>query len=304
MRKITSIVIYPVILAVSAASGFLLLVLAYRLPADPIQKNILSGANVLVAEGDEFEFAEGYKASILDNFTDALMLNETAVSTGDAVNDAAMVPAWSFDDDGSGVTDLLGFLNHDTRAGSYNNYPRYWHGYLIFLTPLFLIFDYSDLRMIHSAGVLALLVLLVWSVITRHPSGAKLLIPLTVLMIFWNPCTISLSLQYSACYTISMIAAVIACRHPFMLRPAVRSNCFFLFTGIATAYFDFLTYPIATLGLPLVLLLSAELEPYPAVRQEVQQLKSASSLEGGRLNQRATSHLATLPFCLTSHTAR
>lgn len=72
---------------------------------------------------------------------------------------------------------------------------------------------------------------------------------------YLNPITISLSLQFSTIYYITLLSNI------FILlkdKENLRSNGYkyFLFIGIITVYFDFLTYPLITLGITLLTYLS------------------------------------------------
>ncbi len=75
-------------------------------------------------------------------------------------------------------------------------------------------------------------------------------------MILWNPATMGVSLQYSACYYISIVGIIIVLGRKNWEMQQIMSLSFML--GIAVAYFDFLTYPVATLGMPLITLCIVE----------------------------------------------
>ncbi len=55
--------------------GQLLLIVAYCIPTEPIADNIRRGAESLLIQGAEYNYAEDYRESILDNETDAVMLS-------------------------------------------------------------------------------------------------------------------------------------------------------------------------------------------------------------------------------------
>ena len=59
-------------------------------------------------------------------------------------------------------------------------------------------------------------------------------------------------MQYYACFYLSFIAMLVLLWKPgYFLKNRFAVCILFLVTGICTSYFDFLTYPIVTLGLPL-----------------------------------------------------
>lgn len=240
------------ILLISAVIGSGLLIIVYCLPTDRMAQNVASGAETLLVEGPIFEYASDYKAAILDNLTDAIMLAETVFPTAqNPVKNAMLVPRYIYQDSSSPELSLMAFLNNniDTER-TIMTYPRYWHGYLVFLKPFFLFFDYADFRMFHLGLQLILFAVLLW--LFNRRSLQQFVLPLTLLFVLWNPASTGMCMQYYACFYISVISMIIMLwKKEFLLKDDFYFHIFFLLVGICTSYFDFLTYPIATLGLPL-----------------------------------------------------
>lgn len=68
-----------------------------------------------------------------------------------------------------------------------------------------------------------------------------------------TPPAMALCLQYMPCFYVMALACIVLLRWP---RLAERHKAlFFLTVGMATSYFDFLTFPLVTLGIPLALYL-------------------------------------------------
>lgn len=241
-----------IILLTSAIIGSALLIIVYCLPTDKMAQNIASGAETLLVEGPSFEYASDYKAAILDNSTDAIMLAETVCpSAQNPVVDAMLVPRYVYHGSSSPELSLMAFLNNNTDTERViTTYPRYWHGYLIFLKPFFLFFSYADSRMFHLGFQLILFAILIWLFNSRNLQ--QFVLPLTLLFVLWNPASTGLCMQYYACFYISVFSMIIMLwKKEFLLRDNFYLHIFFLLVGICTSYFDFLTYPIATLGMPL-----------------------------------------------------
>lgn len=250
--NIKKILLPLIILLNSAIIGSALLVIVYCLPTDRITKNVASGAETLLVEGAIFEYASDYKAAILDNVTDAIMLAETVFPTAqNPVKDAMLVPRYIYQESSSPELSLMAFLNNNIDAERVvMTYPRYWHGYLIFLKPFFLFFDYADFRMFHLGLQLILFAVLIWFFNRRNLQ--QFVLPLTLLFVLWNPASTGMCMQYYACFYISVFSMIIMLwKKEFLLKDDFYFHIFFLLVGICTSYFDFLTYPIATLGLPL-----------------------------------------------------
>lgn len=116
-----------IILLTSAIIGSTLLIIVYCLPTDKMAQNVASGAETLLVEGPAFEYASDYKAAILDNVTDAIMLTETICpSVQNPVTDAMLVPRYVYQGSSSPELSLMAFLNNNTDAERViTTYPRY-----------------------------------------------------------------------------------------------------------------------------------------------------------------------------------
>jgi hypothetical protein len=229
--------------------GQVLLVVAYCIPTEPIANNIERGAEALLIQGAEYNYAEDYRESILDNETDAVMLSEALFPEKSCINGAVLVPRYVYADRESQVYSLWAFLNQDNPSNALvANYPRYWHGYLTILKPFFYLFDYSDLKIMNQAIQLVIIFGLFILMFKNHLE--EYCVAFMPMLIIWNLATIGVSLQYAACFYVSMIGSLI------VLKWNVKNEwMLFLLLGIMTSYFDFLTYPIVTLGIPLVFLI-------------------------------------------------
>lgn len=248
---VKKILITLFILVSSAMLGGILLILVYCLPTDRITRHVASGVETFLTEGATFEYASGYKAAILDNVTDATMLGETVFpASQEPITSAMSAPRYLYFDSSSPELSLMGYINNNTSERSVVTYPRYWHGYLIFLKPFFLFFDFADSRMFHL-GLQTILIVTLISLLYRRKL-VQYLIPFTLLIVLWNPASIGMCMQYYACFYLSFLSMIIILwKADYLLKNTFYFNILFLITGICTSYFDFLTYPIATLGLPL-----------------------------------------------------
>jgi len=238
----------------ASLAGFCLLVLCYMLPTGPMKRNMSQGANAFLTEGSNFIYADGYESSILAENTDGIMLSKTIWSSGNPVKDAVEAPMLiSSDPNATQETTLIGLLRDDPQYKDVQNYARYWHGYLIVLKPLFCFFSFSDLRILNISCQLILIGLTAWFMCDRGFGGYMPAFVST--MVFWNPATTGMSLQYSDCFYISLLGI---CAALYFSRHREKTKTFWyvlLWCGILTSFFDFLTYPLATLGMPLLMML-------------------------------------------------
>ena len=243
-----------IIIAASALIGLGLLLLVYLLPTTPIKENIARGAEILLVQTPNYNYAGDYKSTVIDNFTDSLILNELFYEPQNPLEDAVNVPNYSFPPK-EGLYSTMGVLNGDpVSEAEIEIYPRYWHGYVIILKPFFMLFDYTDFKIMNQAVQLGMLLLVVLLMVKQ--GLIHYLWGFAMMIIYWNPATIGVSIQLSSCFYIAMIASIIVlCKPGFLFCSEKRKSnvfMFFLFLGVLVAYFDFLTYPLVTMAVPYV----------------------------------------------------
>ena len=254
-----------IVLIICGIIGMGLLILSYLLPEKSMKEHVSSGANVYLTEGSEFEYAEDYRSTILDNYTDALILSEVIYPTTNAVSDAVNVPHFYYPGHDANDLPLFGYLkNNKTDNRLMASYARYWHGYLVILKPFYLLFDFSDMVIFNQ---IIQFLLLIGVIFLMQKTGLERYLPAFLSMIvFWNPATIGMSLQYSPCFYISITSTTLLLLKYLKESRAggMREDClhvnlgqknfvlFFMLIGVFTSYFDFLTYPLATLCVPLI----------------------------------------------------
>ena len=259
-----------ILLLAGIAAGYLLLVLAYLLPVERMQEKLFQSMDILTTEREYHRVIPGYPCTQLDNYTDAWMM-------GNAVYDNPL-PVWkraltcTSADYGEGPLDgLVRYLNPaegGAEEGAYEEieYTRYWHGYLVILKPFFLLFDYADLRVVNVV-LDVLLVLLIWNALgDRGYRGEAWGYVIAVL--FMMPIVIPLSIQFSVVFYLVNIAVLVLLRRYDRLVEKNGMLFYFQIIGKATSYFDFLTYPIASLGVPLTcfLLLAADSDLWTKIK--------------------------------------
>ena len=231
--------------------GVVLITAAYSLPIGRIEKNVQKSAEFLNQEGPH-PFPYSWCTSKLDNYTDAVMLMEAADDSKSSVLDRALM---AYKGTIEGQRYFAAFILHYIQGEEYTgkvSYARYWHGYHLFLNPLLEIMDYSRIRILNGA-VQVFLVILV-SVLLAKRKASQYILPYICIYLMINPLTLRLSLQFSSCFyllTFGIIALLL------LPNKIINKYAFLVFLniGIFTAYFDYLTYPIATFGIPALLYL-------------------------------------------------
>lgn len=239
----------------SVAAGAVLLYIVFLLPSDHIFQNVQSAGEVFSIEGI-YPVVDGSDATIIDNWTDSLMLeNAFFEKEGASTLEKAMAVYRPEFQEGVPTRSLLHYLS-GKQDYDITSYTRYWHGYLVVLKPLLMVTDYLGIRGLNRI-VQAILVLVTAIVIWRKVS-VRYVVPWIAAFVFLRPNALVFSMQFSTIFYISTgsILIMALCYHKLAVKNGLLY--FFLLVGIITNYIDFLTYPIATLGIPLTLLLCIE----------------------------------------------
>lgn len=246
--------ILHIILMVPAAAliGYLLLVLVYLIPRDKLIMGLANSVSALQQDHSFDEVITGYQSSRLDVFTDGAMLNAALHDSPDSPFRRAVACSQYVYKDKSPAQGFIAYFEPNEPDGE-TAYTRYWHGFLILLKPLLVFFNYSDIRVINELCQTGLLFLTVYALIRRKLTAY---IPAFLLTwIFLMPFSLPLSLQYSAVFYIGVgsLAGLLLLHDSLKDKNLIPE--WFVLTGLLTSYFDLLTYPVFTLGLPLTGLL-------------------------------------------------
>ena len=226
--------------------GAVLLVLVYWLPVAPMDRNLGASVDIFQEEGAYPEILSWWE-SHLDNTTDANILMNAAYDSGEFPLIQAMYgKRGTGSGQGDPVSDLIAHYAEGKEYKEASPYGRYWHGYLLYVKPALLITGYRGIRIVNGLLQLALLAavcLLLHRRDLKHLTG-----PYLLSMLFLMPLASAMSLQFSSCYYVFTLGTLAVLTAGDALPR--REGYLFAYIGIATAYFDFLTYPIATLGIP------------------------------------------------------
>ncbi|MDD6040081.1 MAG: hypothetical protein PUD63_02640, partial [Clostridia bacterium] len=252
MKRIARAARWPLIVVLGIVAGYLLLVGAYLLPVEPMARNVRASVPALNGEWgqeDAYEqLVKGYVPTQLDNSTDAVMML-AAVHESEKSPFVQAAEGCNYGGDGTSFAALMAYAQGEALDSV--AVARYWHGYLVLLKPLLLGMSYLDIRMLLMLVQGALLLAVVAGLCRR---GLGFLVPaFGVALIFITPSVTGFSLQFSTSLC-TLLAAMIALL--YLPQKRLQQNGLqrlFLITGMVVCYVDYLTYPIATLGMPLCL---------------------------------------------------
>lgn len=246
----------------------LMLIVVSYIPNKYIYDNIKESAETLYEEGEEKYTPAIFKGLYSHNSTDAIMLNVTYSIDNSHIFDSVMKARRNYN---PGITtkiyvDENGDLEHNDK---YDNkfkmtnelkdtvdkeniisyeYARYWHGYIVLLRPLLIIFNFTAIKMVFSLIFLIFLGLLLYLVYKETNIKTSLIILISFIamdMFSWFT-----TFQGMLVMLLAAITSV------FVANKKIKDNniAFILFiVGGLTSYFDFLTTPLVTYLLPMVI---------------------------------------------------
>ncbi len=244
------------------------LTLSSMFSSDKIYNNVKESSSVLLEEGNRKKIYIPYKDLEMefDNFTDALMLN-TAYSI-DASNPiySAFVARKNYIPN---VTteiyeDVEGELKSSSKYNGYHNevgelndlvngekaesfeYARYWHGYLIFLRPLLLIFNITQLRVILTILLIILALTLAFLLFKKTNIIVSIIFLLSLASVEYF--YLGFSLQGIFIFLVAVIASIVLIVRFDKIK---NFGLVFFVIGMLTNFLDFLTVPLVTLAVPM-----------------------------------------------------
>lgn len=245
MRR--SVFQYILAFCLSVLLGTAFLLLGAAVPQDRIDLHVRESAQMMVEEGCYPKVADHSDASMLDNWTEALILSQSKAMTISRPETVFINPLFEY----SGidpVEDLSLYANQEDPQAT-GSYARYWMG---FRTPVRLglfFLNYYQLRRYTATAFFLLLFAVLCAVSERLGPKTAFLFALCVTVV--RPHVIAMGFQLSCCFFIAFLAMLLA---PRLVDKRERRGLFFLELGILTMFFDFYTTPIITLLFPLVYL--------------------------------------------------
>lgn len=263
-----------ILLAGSAVIGTILLVLCFCIPTEPMKQNVTNSLKSMIKVGDEVpqDSFSRYLWGKRETYTDAIMVQNAIERIADKnVFEHAM---WVYHNDlepeiWAPEESLKAYCNPDDDSTMYlHEYSRYWHGYLIYLKPLLLFLSWKQILWLGI--VLQVLLMIAVFVAAMRRKQIEVGIAMLVGFAFMKPVLVLGSLTMAVCWLITLAAMLYMLLCHERLQEKQWYAEVFLMIGILTAYFDFLTYPVVTLGFPLCTYFL--LEKMPSIKECVRKM--------------------------------
>lgn len=252
MKKIiNSIIIFLSILLLC----FISITAVHLIPNEKAILHINESISQLESEGLYPRMYFNKPSTQLDNFTDSIMLNIAASGNSNKPIYSAMNSSVTINtsvEEPSPIDNLSAFKNlEESKKGSYS---RYWHGYILFLKPLLTFFTYEEIRFLNMCIMMTLFT--ITSILLNKELGFKYTLCFLGTMMFVMFPIIPMSLQFSSVFYIMLLSMIYILLRYRKIYETKNSIYTFLIIGCMTSFIDFLTAPLITLGIPLILYLA------------------------------------------------
>lgn len=229
------------VVVLGAFLATILMTVAYMLPVN--STIVTESMELLDKEGwyplasvqkQELEtYFHSYEPDVLDNSSDKVMITTALDKTAKGSAATRAMNAYS---------DYMG-----------KNYAYYWHGYSMVLRPLMLFLNLAEIRVVNAIAQMLLLFLL--AKLLWDKKGARYAVLVLSAYALLHPIALGKSLQFSWIFYIAIIGSIIAAKYTEALETNQRYLYLFTILGMATSFFDLLTYPLFTWGSVMVVFL-------------------------------------------------
>lgn len=249
MKKVLNYIILFIILIILF---ILLLSISYLLPRNKIHENIKRSVATLKIETQNYKpfYNNNYFGaySTLDNFTDSLSLNIALDNNNKEPIIKRVLSNYYYEKDNNEIKNLSKSLDTNTKTNK--EYIRYWFGAESILKILLIFNDLSEIRYINTILIISLITLL--SYLLTKKTNFLYAISFILSLIFMNIIIVPMSIQYAPVMYIMLISSILLLIYYDKYEKYI--GYYFFIIGMLTAYFDLLTYPMITLGYPLLII--------------------------------------------------
>lgn len=234
-----------------------MLSLVYAIPTSAMGKQLNESKTIMEKESfyPSLYARQGIKASY-DNFTVYYMLNLAAQSGPNPFVEALKSNQYFLEQNPSEA------LEKAIAGESNGSYMRYWHGYLVFLKPLLLVFNIVQIRLLCQTLFFVLLVLVVGRLACRGDPGIGVGVILALSYCLFGAAQATETLPVFSSFALSLIGCLwmlylskkkIGERKKGVFTEGFILFCSFSVLGALAVYLDFLDNPILTLCVPAAL---------------------------------------------------
>ncbi|MCI8760719.1 MAG: hypothetical protein HFJ34_06395 [Clostridia bacterium] len=273
-RKVAS---YSIVFIIMLMIFSMAMLISYALPNQSIQEHIKESKDIILRSNGNPFFGEEVKGAILDEYTDLLILN-TAMNKGKEEEENILVRAFEnsrFSEEGGNQFLSLEQTLEDENLYNNQEYARYWHGNQTIIRPLLLIFNIEEMRFLFY--IVMFLLLMIATISIAKNLNNKYAIALFFSMIVVCFFIIPSSLQYISVFAITLFTIILVNILYKIKKEELYPYLFFIIGG-CTSFFDLLTTPILTLGMPLLFVVLLKNKEKCDVKQTILEIIKLSIL--------------------------
>lgn len=240
---------YVIIILSIILIGFILLLAVNLIPTDKLNDNVRDEvSNMYSNEGIIYYPSKHKEGGRVDNFSDSIILflcvkDRTTTLVTHCVEASVVKEA--------PLTELYDYLK-DGNADA-DEYSRYWHGYQVILKPLLSVISYGNVRLLNF--IIQILLVAVISILAIKKGLWVYALAYIITYLNMAPKTMGLCMHFSPMYYVSSISIILALLYTDKIHK--YATYYFMIIGMVVCYLDLISYPLITLGFPLVFLFSS-----------------------------------------------
>lgn len=233
----------------------LIMSISYAIPTKSIIDHTKESLTILETEGPYPKVMSNSISNQLDNFTDAWMLSIAMDGDSRHPVKSALENSFRKNDNAENKVDNLSKTIDDDNAEK-GSYSRYWHGYLMFLKPLLTKLNYEEIRYINSFILIGVFILVCYLI--KRELGTRYSLAFMISMIMIRVLIAPMSLQFSNMFYVMFLSTVAILIYHKKIKVDELGIYIFFIIGSITSFFDLLTAPLLSLGIPLIVYLMLE----------------------------------------------
>ena len=225
------------------------LVATTAIPNEAIYDNMVESA-LTYKTTERYAFDETRQLRrISDNYADNILLNVLWNMKSDTPLRSALDTVY-YDGEGQGLN--LGLYSTITEGSEPNaDYTRYWHGMVVVLRPLLLLFNITQIKWIGLGTAVLLLAVNVTLLCRKKQYFVAAALPLSYVGVhFW---WMVKSAEYQPAILLSLLFTLLFVL--FEKKGETALLCLSVMSGVAISFFDFLTTETLTILIPLAVVL-------------------------------------------------
>ncbi len=242
---------YTILFLLLVASYFTFAVFSAFLPDRAIHRHVDEAAVMLFVAGNYPKALIDEEVCQMDNFTDALILNQIhSIDRHQPVRSAMRMTRWQAEPFADQTSSLYWKTLGATGLQS-EDYCHYWHGSSFLYRFLLLFFSFSQMKLLMYFTIMLLMFFFFRSYYPLAGLWNSLAFLLSWLLVYGF--VMPASLQFFPILAVSLLASLLVIR--FRKSPETLGMVFFVAASLS-AYFDLLTVPLLSFGWPFAVWLT------------------------------------------------